>query len=89
MIRATRDISQNYMIDYQTSKLDAVTHRRLREESVMSDISANLKDGAAPQRELTKLECGLLGALFATIVLGFLFWLGIEFSFLNLIVQIS
>jgi len=55
----------------------------------MSDFSADLKDGATRQRELTKLEYGLLGALFATIVLGFLFWLGIEFSFLNLIVQIS
>jgi hypothetical protein len=39
-------------------------------------------------REPTKLECGLLGALLATIVLGVLFWIGVQFSILKLIIQI-
>ena len=55
----------------------------------MPDFSADLKDEAPRQREPTKLECGLLGALTATIVLSFLFWLGIEFSFLKLVIQLS
>ena len=55
----------------------------------MSDFSADLKDEAPRPREPTKLECGLLGALTATIVLSFLFWLGVQFSFLKLIFQIS
>ena len=55
----------------------------------MPDFSADLKDEAPPQREPTKLECGLLGALIATILLSFLFWLGIQFSFLKLMLQIS
>jgi len=55
----------------------------------MPDVSADLKDSATRQREPTKLECGLFGALSATIVLGVLFWLGIQFSFLKLIIQIS
>jgi len=55
----------------------------------MPDFSADLKDEAPRQREPTKLECGLLGALTATIFLSFLFWLGIQFSFLKLLVQIS
>jgi len=38
------------------------------------------------QREPTKLECGLLGALLASTVLAFLFWLGIELSMLTLII---
>jgi hypothetical protein len=54
----------------------------------MSDFSANFKDQAMRQRQPTKLECGLLGALCATIILGVLFWLGIQFSLLQLIVQI-
>jgi hypothetical protein len=54
----------------------------------MSDFSAGLKDRATRQREPTKLECGLLGALGATIVLAVLFWLGIQFSLLQLIIQI-
>jgi hypothetical protein len=55
----------------------------------MPDFSADLKDEATRQRQPTKLECGLFGALSATIVLGILFWLGIQFSFLKLIIQIS
>jgi hypothetical protein len=55
----------------------------------MPDVSADFKDEAMRQREPTKLECGLLGALSAKIVLGTLFWLGIQFSFLKLIIQIS
>jgi hypothetical protein len=58
------------------------------EASVMSDISADFKDQAKPQRQPTKLECGLLGALCATIVLSALFWLAIQFSLLQLMVQI-
>ena len=55
----------------------------------MPDFSADPKDEATRQRQPTKLECGLFGALSATIVLGILFWLGIQFSFLKLIIQIS
>ena len=55
----------------------------------MPDFSAELKDTATRQREPTKLECGLLGALTATIVLAFLFWLSIQFSFLRLIILTS
>lgn len=55
----------------------------------MPEFAAVLKDGvsaARQQREPTKLECGLLGALLASIVLAFLFWLGIELSMLTLII---
>jgi hypothetical protein len=38
------------------------------------------------QREPTKLECGLLGALLAPIALALLFWLGIQLSMLTLII---
>jgi hypothetical protein len=58
----------------------------------MPDFPADLKEGVSAwrqKREPTKLECGLLGALTATIALGFLFWLGIELSILRLIVQIT
>ena len=54
----------------------------------MSDLSADFKDQAKPQRVPTKLECGLLGALCATVVLGVLFWLGLQLSLLQLMVQI-
>ena len=55
----------------------------------MPDFSADLKDEAPRQRVPTKLECGLLGALSATIVLSILFWLSIQFSLLKLIIQAS
>ena len=55
---------------------------------MMSDVSADFKDEAKPQRVPTKLECGMLGALCATIVLALLFWLGFEFSLLQLAAQI-
>jgi hypothetical protein len=54
----------------------------------MSDFSADFKDRATRQRQPTKLECGLLGALCATIVLGVLFWISIQFSILQLIIHI-
>jgi hypothetical protein len=38
------------------------------------------------KREPTKLECGLLGALLASIVLAFFFWLGLQLSLLQLLV---
>ena len=53
---------------------------------VFADV---LKDGVSAsrqKREPTKLECGLLGALLASIVLAFLFWLGIELSMLTLVI---
>jgi hypothetical protein len=56
---------------------------------LMSDLSALSKHGASTwqqKREPTKLECGLLGALLASIVLAFFFWLGIELSMLTLII---
>jgi hypothetical protein len=55
----------------------------------MPDFAAVFKDGVSAsrqQREPTKLECGLLGALLASTVLAFLFWLGIELSMLTLII---
>jgi len=55
----------------------------------MPDLSADLNAETPRQRVPTKLECGLFGALSATIVLSFLFWLGIEFSFLKLVIQLS
>jgi hypothetical protein len=57
--------------------------------SVMSDFAAALKDGVSAwqqKREPTKLECGLLGALLASIVLAFFFWLGIQLSMLSLVI---
>jgi hypothetical protein len=54
----------------------------------MSDFSADFKDRATQQRQPTKLECGLLGALCATIILGVLFWIGIQFSILQLVIQL-
>ena len=53
----------------------------------MPDFSALFKDGvfaAQQKREPTKLECGLLGALLASIVLAFFFWLGLQLSLLEL-----
>jgi len=58
----------------------------------MPDFPADFKGGIAAwrqKREPTKLECGLLGALSATIVLALLFWLGVQLSLLRLIIQIS
>jgi hypothetical protein len=58
----------------------------------MADFPADLKDQVPAwrqQRAPTKLECGLLGALTATIFLGFFFWLGVQLSILRLIVQIT
>ena len=58
----------------------------------MPEFPAVQQDGAAAwrqKREPTKLECGLLGALTATIFLGVAFWLGIQFSLLKLFIQIS
>ena len=55
----------------------------------MSDFAAALKDGVSAwqqKREPTKLECGLLGALLASIVLAFFFWLGIQLSMLSLMI---
>jgi hypothetical protein len=54
----------------------------------MPDLSADFKDSATRHREPTKLECGLLGALAATIVLALLFWLSIQLSLLELVVQV-
>ena len=56
----------------------------------MPDFPALFRDGASAwqqKREPTKLECGLLGALLATIVLSFFFWLGIQLSVLTVIIS--
>jgi hypothetical protein len=56
---------------------------------VMSDFPGLFKDGASAwqqKREPTKLECGLLGALLASIALAFLFWLGLQLSMLTIII---
>jgi hypothetical protein len=58
----------------------------------MTDFPAAFKEGLSAgqqKREPTKLECGLLGALFASIALSLLFWLGIQLSILRLIIQIT
>jgi hypothetical protein len=58
----------------------------------MADFPADLKVEVPTwrqKREPTKLECGLLGALSATIALGVLFWLGTQLSILRLIVQMT
>ena len=55
----------------------------------MPDFAAVFKDGfsaSRQKREPTKLECGLLGALLASTVLAFLFWLGIELSMLTIVI---
>jgi hypothetical protein len=56
----------------------------------MADFSAVLRDGASAsrqKREPTKLECGLLGAVLASIVLAFLFWLSIQLSLITLFIR--
>ena len=61
-------------------------------ENILSDLSNDLKDGFSTlrqRREPTKLECGLLGALSATVVLGILFWIGTQLSILNLMVHLG
>jgi hypothetical protein len=63
-----------------------------RKENILSDLSNDLKDGFSTlrqRREPTKLECGMLGALAATVVLGSLFWLGVQLSVLNLLVHLG
>jgi hypothetical protein len=55
----------------------------------MPDFAAALQAGVSAsrqKREPTKLECGLLGALLASIALAFFFWLGIELSLITLII---
>jgi hypothetical protein len=56
---------------------------------VMPDYPALFQGGlsaAQLKREPTKLECGLIGALLASIVLAFFFWLGLQLSLLQLLV---
>jgi len=56
----------------------------------MVEHPAALEDGVSAwqeKREPTKLECGLLGALLASIVLAFFFWLGIQLSMLTIIIR--
>jgi hypothetical protein len=58
----------------------------------LSDFSTDPNGGVSTlhhRREPTKLECGLLGALTATVVLGVLFWIGIQISVLNLMVHLG
>jgi hypothetical protein len=55
----------------------------------MPDYPALFRDGISAgqqKREPTKLECGLLGALLASIVLAFFFCLGLQLSLLQLMV---
>jgi hypothetical protein len=56
----------------------------------MSDFTAVLRNGVSAsqqKREPTKLECGLLGALFASIALAFLFWLSIQLSLITMFIR--
>jgi hypothetical protein len=60
----------------------------------MSNYPAPHNDGISAwwqrqhaERELTKLECGLLGALSASIALAFLLWLGSQLSIIALSIQ--
>jgi len=58
----------------------------------LSDLSTDFKDGVSAlrqRREPTKLECGVLGALAATVVWAVLFWLGVQLSVLNLLVHLN
>jgi hypothetical protein len=55
----------------------------------MPDFATVFQNGVSAsqqKREPTKLECGLLGALLASIVLAFLFWLGIQLSLLTIMI---
>jgi len=55
---------------------------------VMPDYPTLFQSGLAAgqqNREPTKLECGLIGALLASIVLAFFFWLGLQLSLLQLV----
>jgi hypothetical protein len=55
----------------------------------MPDFAAVFNDAISAsrqKREPTKLECGMLGALLASIVLAFFFWLGIQLSMLSIII---
>ena len=55
----------------------------------MPDYPALFQSGLAAgrqKREPTKLECGMIGALLASIVLAFFFWLGLQLSLLQLMV---
>ena len=55
----------------------------------MSEVSTLFQGGLSAgqqKREPTKLECGLLGALLASIVLAFFFWLGLQLSLLQLMI---
>jgi hypothetical protein len=82
--RQARDANETYIIRFWS-----FVNQTTQKESVMPDFAAVLKDGISAslqKREPTKLECGLLGALLASIVLAFLFWLGIELSMLTLII---
>ena len=82
------DPNQNYMIHYQTSRLDVATPQAI-ERNVSCLIFPQIsKIGPPSNANRRKLECGLLGALCATIVLGVLFWVAVQFSVLQLIVQI-
>jgi hypothetical protein len=56
----------------------------------MPDFATALKGEVSAwqqKREPTKLECGLLGALLASIALAFFFWLGIELSLITLFIR--
>jgi hypothetical protein len=56
---------------------------------VMPDYPTLFQGGlsaAQQKREPTKLECGLIGALLASIVLAFFFWLGLQLSLLQLMI---
>jgi hypothetical protein len=58
-------------------------------EMVMADFTAALErevSARQQQREPTKLECGLLGALLASTVLALMFGLGLQLSLLTIII---
>jgi hypothetical protein len=79
-------------LEIRLDKLDAVTPQNDPKGKFMPEFPVAHQDGSAAwrqKREPTKLECGLLGALSATIVLAILFWLGTQLSVLSLIVHIN
>jgi hypothetical protein len=56
----------------------------------MPDFATVFKDvvfASRQEREPTKLECGMLGALLASIVLAFLFSLGLQLSLLAITIS--
>jgi hypothetical protein len=69
-----------------TLVISQTTYREMSMPAFLSVLEGAISVGQQ-KREPTKLECGLLGALVASMVLAFFFWLGIQLSMLKLLVS--